>query len=135
MLRAAGEPIARPDAMLRRCMALIALVALIGTPVLARWHEAAVRHAYCVRHGEAVEVGGQAHAARNAVLPDAGRVPGGEHEHCTLGASSLAPGALSAPAVHVGAPELLTWVAAPAIEPDARWSQVFRAAPKTSPPV
>jgi hypothetical protein len=110
-------------------------VLLLACTLLAGWHEATVRHARCVDHGELVEVGAagarvvgdQQIAAHDGTSTE-------PHDHCAL-----------CPRTHDGTPPALTHVAVPMrsvapVAPRALRPRIViahgivRLAPKTSPP-
>ena len=124
--------------------ALIALTFLLGG-LIGRVHEATTTHVRCAEHGELVHVGTVAskglgaltRATSDAVARDVSDTKphdvGHEHEHCLLASVLLGTMAVRcAPAI-----PLLASVDDPIVvspPPFVRYSELYRTAPKTSPP-
>jgi uncharacterized protein (DUF2237 family) len=125
--------------LLRATAALAALV-LVGTTLLVAWHKAHVEHGVCAEHGEELHLE-RTGASTAQPVDDASRIrpstfelEDGDH-HCAVAATTrhATTGGAHAPQV-VDAGEHAVQLALPA-QLAALHVELYRLAPKTSPPV
>jgi hypothetical protein len=125
-------------------LAAFAVVLLVGGQLVARVHEAGTRHVTCAEHGEQLEaahVQGELHACDDNACDDDHLIGidddrGGDHEDCAiLRVLSQSSTAGTSPTLDVAAAATITIAAVMPPRFVATATELYRLAPKTSPPV
>jgi len=123
-----------------RVQAALTALAFVFASLLGVLHEATTIHVRCAEHGELIHrdatIANTASADRDAVVRDLRVETKPSHEHCSLTSSTRDSRLVPRPPAIVSAPVIISSfaIAGPLVAV-ARGGDLYRTAPKTSPPV